>query len=397
MNGLRVAVVVTNDLLTDQRVGRTCDTLVDKGCVVTLVGRILPGSGPIARRYATRRFRLPFRKGPLFYASYNVRLFFFLLCARYDLVVANDTDTLLASYFAVLLRKKAILYDAHELFPDVPELVGRERTRAAWVCIERLVLPRIGRRVRGSAVTVNASLASVFHQRYGLEMSVVRNVPATWPAQPKGRGSMNSSEACVHDCHMLLYQGALNVGRGLEQLVRSLQYLPKWKLVLAGDGDIAGRLKGEVSSLPWRDRIVFLGRVEPHRLRLLTQEADLGWVVMEPMGLNYILSLPNRVGDYVAANVPFLASDFPELMAFLDTCPVGRTIPVRDEVGQLSNYKLLAERIESFWNDWQALPPGEREHRFAMARRFLDWSVDRENLLDAVRKSLSRQNKKASI
>ena len=49
MKGKRIILAVSNDLVTDQRVHRCAGTLSRNGAVVRVVGRKLPGSGPVAR------------------------------------------------------------------------------------------------------------------------------------------------------------------------------------------------------------------------------------------------------------------------------------------------------------------------------------------------------------
>ena len=104
----RAIVSVTNDLSTDNRVHRTCTVLRELGYEVLLVGRMLPGSQPVQRPYATRRMRLLFRRGALFYAEYNLRLFGLLLFAKAELLVANDLDTLLANRLVARLRGRDV-------------------------------------------------------------------------------------------------------------------------------------------------------------------------------------------------------------------------------------------------------------------------------------------------
>ncbi len=141
----RIILSVTNDLVTDQRVHRSCTALHEAGYDVTLVGRKLPESVEVRRDYNTVRMRLLFRKKAAFYAEYNIRLFLRLLFIRADLFYANDTDTLLANYFAARIRRKPLFFDAHEMFPEVPELVGRPRVKRFWTRIEDRLYPRLAK------------------------------------------------------------------------------------------------------------------------------------------------------------------------------------------------------------------------------------------------------------
>jgi len=99
-----IVIAVTNDLVTDQRVARIADTLVASNYNITLVGRLLPNSKPVDREYSVKRFKLWFKKGSFFYANYNIRLFFYLLFKRFDAILSNDLDTLLACYIASRLK-----------------------------------------------------------------------------------------------------------------------------------------------------------------------------------------------------------------------------------------------------------------------------------------------------
>ncbi|RYD93852.1 MAG: hypothetical protein EOP50_10450 [Sphingobacteriales bacterium] len=126
----RLILTVTNDLTYDQRMQRICSTLGGAGYDVTLVGRRLPGSLPLRdRNFRQKRLRCLVNKGPLFYAEYNLRLFFYLLFQRFDGVCAADLDTSVPAFLAAYLNGAARIYDAHELFTEMKEV----RTRPAVV------------------------------------------------------------------------------------------------------------------------------------------------------------------------------------------------------------------------------------------------------------------------
>ena len=171
--GNRVVVSVINDLSSDQRVDRTCTTLLEMGYEVLLVGRKLRGSVSLTpRAYKTTRMNLLFEKGALFYAEYNLRLFLLLLFTKYDILHANDLDTLLANRLAQRFKGVKLVYDSHEYFTEVPELAEGSFAKRMWLKIERAILPKLK-----NVLTVNQSIADIYKRLYGIDLKVVRNLP----------------------------------------------------------------------------------------------------------------------------------------------------------------------------------------------------------------------------
>lgn len=375
----RIVVAVTNDLLTDQRVDRTCRAMVEAGWEPLLVGRRLPGSGPLRERpYATRRMRLLFRRSALFYAEYNLRLFLFLLTHGTEAVYANDTDTLLACTCAARIRRLPLLFDAHELFTEVPELVGRPRVQSVWAWVERRCLPRVA-----AAFTVCQSVADEFHRRYGVKMRVMRNLPDATPQH------INiSTYQHLTQNHTLLYQGAVNIGRGVREVIDALQFLPCCRLVVAGDGDQRATLQLYAASLPWGDRIQFVGRKEPEELHQLTRQSSLGLCLLEDLGLNYRYSLPNRVGDFAQAGVPLLATDFPEIARVLRHYGIGTLVPPcpKEKQGEIYDayVRQLADHIQTTLDHWSQLSAREKERLFGRASDELCWQKEKSVLIDTL-------------
>ena len=187
----------------------------------------------------------------------------------------------------------------------------------------------------------------------------------------------------------LLYQGAVNIGRGIHEMIDMLQFLPDCRLVVAGDGDLLEEMKTYAATLPWHDRVVFLGRVQPDRLRALTAQATLGLCLLEDLGLNYRYSLPNRIADFAQAGVPILATNFPEIARILSQYGTGNLTepcPAQKEGEAYRLYLLrLASDINSALQRWGSIPPDTRQQIFSTAASHLCWDNEQHLLLSALR------------
>src|SRR5205085_8277268 len=201
------------------------------------------------RSYHTVRFRLWFEDGPLFYAAYNIRLFFYLLFHKADVLVANDLDTLLPNYLASKLKGAELFYDSHEYFTGVPELANRNSVRKTWKMIERSIFPKLKH-----VYTVNDSIASLYEKEYNRKVDVVRNVPVT-PAKPVS-SKTKAELGLPADKKIILFQGAgINIHRGAEEALETMLYLKNAVLLFIGSGDVIEQLKKMRDVLNLSDRV----------------------------------------------------------------------------------------------------------------------------------------------
>ncbi|MCX6258083.1 MAG: glycosyltransferase [Bacteroidia bacterium] len=334
---MKIILSVINDLTTDQRVHRVASTLYNSGNKVLLVGRRMRGSLYVSRRpYQTKRMRLVFEKSILFYAEYNFRLLLFFLFHKFDLLISNDLDTLPANFIASRLKRKKLAYDSHELFTEVPELEGRTNVKKVWKFIEKLFLPHIK-----TTYTVNNSIAQHYNMMYGINMRVVRNLPYFQPEYPVIKEKIPSG-----DKKIVLYQGSVNTGRGIEQVIRAMEYLNNVVFVIAGDGDVLDDMKKLVLQEGLHDKVIFTGRIPFENLLQYTVQADVGIVLEENIGLNYFYSLSNKLFDYVQAKVPVIVSPFPELMKIVESYGIGMVANDHEPVHIAGTLSFMLENAE---------------------------------------------------
>lgn len=332
----RLIISVTSDLVTDQRVHKVAQTLYEDGFDVLLIGRKTPRSLPVDKRsYKASRLAPWFNRTALFYANFNILLFFALLFRKADLLLANDLDTLPANYLVSVLKRIPLVYDSHEYFTGVPELQHRPLVRALWERIERFIFPRLNQ-----IYTVNRSIAELYRKTYHKPILVVRNVPYLLTEQtaplsyPAGR-------------KVIIYQGSgINMNRGAEELVLSMKYLPaeEYEVWMIGGGDVFEKLKLLATEQGVNDRVRFIAKVPFRELRNFTIQAHLGISFDKPTNLNYLYSLPNKIFDYIHAGIPVLCTALPEIKAIVETYRVGCYIDCHEP-------QHIAERIQAVFAD----------------------------------------------
>lgn len=364
MGQAKIALAVTNDLVTDQRVHRIASTLSHSGNQVLLIGRLLPNSKPLAQRdYNTHRMKLRFTTGPLFYLFYNLRLFLFLLPRRFTVIISNDLDTLLACFLVSKFKKTRLVFDSHELFTEVPELTERPRIQKIWLNIEKRIVPKLKYNY-----TVCDSLAHIFQEKYKTNFITIRNLPYNKSQLPLPELANKTKGKKI-----ILYQGSVNIGRGLELVINTLPLLENTVFIIVGRGDIETQLKNLAEKVNVTEKVIFTGPIPFEQLHPYTQMAHLGISLEENMGKNYFYALPNKIFDYTQALVPVLTSDFPEMRKIIDTYNIGKTTkanspkelaPIIKEM--LSNHDKRAE-----WNN-----------NLQKAKEILCWENEEKKLID---------------
>lgn len=321
----RIIVSVTNDLYTDQRVRKVCEFLVDQNYQVTLVGRRLKKSLDMPKTaYKTKRFPLWFTKGALFYANYNLRLFFYLLFHNADVLLSNDLDTLFANHWAKKFKRDCrLIYDSHEYYIGVPELVSRPKIQRIWRAIEKRTVPKVD-----TMYTVNESIAAIYRKEYNREVKVVRNI-----SDFKGVDGVQSKTelGLPEDKAIVIIQGAgINIERGAEELIEAIQLVDNAVLIFVGDGDVLPQLKERVAKMKWEDKVLFFGKRPYDELMHYTQVSSVGISMDKDTNINYRFSLPNKIFDYIHAGIPLLVSDLPEIRRIVEGYDIGLICPNHD-------------------------------------------------------------------
>ena len=336
----KIIVSVTNDLYTDQRVDKICNWLVSQNHEVLLVGRLRKNSLPLPEKsYQTKRMRLLFDKGALFYAEYNWRLFLLLVFRKKDCLLSNDLDTLLANFMAQKLSSKAALvYDSHEYYTEVPELVARPKVKKVWESIEKRIFPKLKH-----VYTVNDSIAGFYRDKYKVHINVIRNISLKFKANEK---LLSKEELGLPlDKNIIILQGAgINVDRGAEEMIEAMQFIEGAIFLIVGDGDVVPDLKNYVAVHKLSDKVIFKGRQPYMTMMNYTIHADLGLSLDKANNLNYKYALPNKLFDYIHTTTPIACSNTVEVSKIVREENAGIVISSHEP-------KTIAKEIQQLLDD----------------------------------------------
>ena len=341
---------VTNNLRFDQRMGRICQSMAESGYRVTLVGRKSRKQAVLPEKpYRQVVLECFFRKGKWMYLEYNIRLFFFLMKSRPDAITAIDLDTIIPCYLVSAIQKIPRAYDAHELFTEMKEVVTRPVIHSMWLTIEKWMVPRFP-----EGYTVSLSIAEEFKRRYGVEYGVIMNTPLLKNRAPGKTGLKK----------YLLYQGAVNEGRGLEWLLPAMSNVNA-ELWICGEGNFSTECRKLIKTFSLEKKVIMKGMLSPEDLQQVTEDAYVGINLVEPIGLNQVYSLANKFFDYIHAGTPQLTMDFPEYRRINDRFEVAlliKTLTPEIIAGALNNLldnEVLYDRLltncqaASFAFNWQ--------------------------------------------
>jgi len=335
---------------------RTCTVLHNEGHSVRLIGRVKRDSSPLQTRdFSQKRLNCWFQKGKFFYIEYNIRLFWYLLFQKADVLCSVDLDTALPGIWLKKLKKWRWIIDSHEWFPYVPEVARRPKIQKFWLWVEALVMP-----TADDVYTVGNAIANELESLHAREVKVVRNAPFL---VNKSLQIKLPPEIKLPHQPFILYQGAVNEGRGLERLLDILEH-SDFHLVIAGEGDILSELQQRVGQSTLNGRVHFLGFVSPSVLPLLTERARVGYNVSEAVSKSYELSLNNKFFDYTHALLPSVINDFVEYRNLCQEFQVGVLVNHDNEKiykalhalmtddNLYNNFREKCKKAREVWN-WQ--------------------------------------------
>jgi glycosyltransferase involved in cell wall biosynthesis len=212
------------------------------------------------------------------------------------------------------------VHDAHELWVELPSLVGRPLIRWVWQLLAKALIPR-----SDATITVCQGIVEEMRARYGVNAAILRNLPLRLgPVSPL---PLRERIGCAATTTLVIYQGGLLPGLGIDNAIDAMGLLPDGHLVIIGSGPLRDSLGARCDASPAKARITFLPAVPFKELPAYTAAANIGLFLGDSSGLNLQLALPNKLFEYIAAGVPVVATDWAEVRRIVLRYDVGILVP----------------------------------------------------------------------
>lgn len=281
---------------------------------------------------------------------------------NYDIYHSNDLNTLLQGWIcAKILKKNAkLIYDSHEVQTSRTGYKGKK-----YYYLEKFLIKKIDRMIMTTKTRVDYT-----RKLYGIESEIVHNYPF-YNDEVKSKDTANIYQKLNlnNDEPILLYQGGIQEGRGLENIIKASLKFKRGVVVFIGDGKIKPKLQRMVNENSLGERIKFLDKVPVEELAYYTRQAYLGFQVLQNVCFNHYSALSNKLFEYIMSEVPVVACDFPEIKKIIKKEKVGISIDASnpDNIASAVNYILDNPEIRE-----------EMSKRCKEAKKIYNWKNEKK-------------------
>ncbi|MFH0736597.1 MAG: glycosyltransferase [bacterium] len=312
-------------------------------------------------------YKLSKKSSLIFYMHFAYITLKRLFLSKSDLFFAEDVYTLPFVTFIAKLKRKVIFYNSREFYAFLGGLTGRKVLQRVITSIERFFIKKT------NLVLTTGDMDSEFLENfYNIKNTcVIRNIPLKKQNFEKHdfRKELGISENQI----ILLYQGVLLKGRGTKLILKALAKLKDCVLIILGDGVLKKELMDLAENLNITDRVFFYGTIENKYLDKFTAGADIGFSLIENISISYYYALPNKLFEYINAQVPIISSNLPQMKKIIEEYNVGKVIEI-EGISEEEKINNIVQNVENLIS----MPQELRKYKIncLSASNILNWEEE---------------------
>ncbi|MFC6118592.1 glycosyltransferase [Macrococcoides bohemicum] len=281
-----------------------------------------------------------------------------------DIYHSNDLNTLpqgiICSKFR--LKPKKLVYDSHEV----------QTSRTGYNPKTIKLFESFMIKFVDEMIVENHTRAKKNEELYGFYPNTLYNYSELYNIEDKPDVDLHSELGLPKDEKILLYQGGLQQGRGLELLIEMMPKVKEGTLVFLGAGKLEKTLKEMAAQSSESHRIKFIDKVHFKALPSYTKQAYLGFQVLQNICFNHYSASSNKLFEYIMAHVPVVSCNFPEVKAVVDQ-GVGISVDSQD-VNQIAEAVNKLVEDETLRNQYS--------EKCKQIKRIYNWENEKQKLLE---------------
>lgn len=364
-----ICMFVRNPFTNDARVLRESTALAEVGYIVDVIATNNWGSRQLPEEEVFLEGLTIYRVGRRVAMKMPLLRYLYVIfqmmrkgrAKNYDIYHANDLDTLLPAVIcAKIFGEKKLVYDSHEV----------QTSRTGYLHVLYGVLEKRLIRFADELIHENHTRATYINNLYGIYPKVIHNYP--FFIRERAQINLHEMLAIPPGEPILLYQGGLQPGRGLEKIIEAVPYFKKGVVVFVGSGQMKGSLMRMVKKNYLEQRVKFLPKVAVQDLPAYTENAYLGFQVLNNTCFNHYSASSNKLFEYMMSGVPVIACDFPEIRRVVEKEQIGVCVDshrpqcIADAVNFLLDYPAERERMRGNCLEARKMYNWENEKRLLL-------------------------------
>ncbi len=363
-----IVLVYFGDFFYDARLNNMALSLIKEKYRVTFVGvssQIIPIK--LFKKITFRSVKINW-KGKMKYLQFYLKVKKILKEINYDIILSGDLYSLAPIISANKLNKK-IIYDCREIYFELAAHSNKPILKAFNYLYEKKYL----RHVNSVIVTAKTDLTllqKTYKQYKHLNWSVIYNFPINNISLETDR-VIESKDGVIK----VIYQGVLQKGRGIKTLIRLANYCQKINAIIVGDGEYKTELIKyfKRNDLKNYKNVTFIEKAPYLQLINITKQCDIGWAIISDRGVSNQFALPNKLFEYIGAEIPVIASNFKNMKKIVEKWQVGRA------VSSTSNKENKKNIFEIFENRSFYLK------NLSIASKSLNWDMQHKHFMNILK------------